>query len=171
MNINWQTKNKANEIQTLIKQGYTQKDILEKKFGRSKRKMKEHLETAKEIYSKHELDVLTTPYIPNNTLKETDNLYKITKLLSDKANLDNLNKLIKNADNLLNLLNDKDSKNIKLLIIPEEMLKYDDIKSKSIRISEGILKEFDDFCNKNKLYSKTALYNYALKEFIEKYNK
>ena len=56
--MNWQTKKKAEEIQKLLSEGYDLKEILNLKFNRSTAKLKEHLETAKEVYSKLELDVL-----------------------------------------------------------------------------------------------------------------
>ena len=56
--MNWQTKKKAEEIQKLLSEGYDLKEILNLKFNRSTAKLKEHLETAKEVYSQLEIEVL-----------------------------------------------------------------------------------------------------------------
>ena len=138
--------------------------------------MNEHLEVAKTIYTKQEFDILTGVHVVETTpIAQATGLPQVLQLLSDDININKLEMLLENADDLLELLENKADSTPSVvtdsnLVIPEEMLKYTDIKSKSIRISEGILKEFDKFSEKNKLYSKTALYNFALKEFIEKYS-
>ena len=81
-----------------------------------------------------------------------------------------LENLINHSDELLALLNKKDLPDItNHLIIPNDLLQISDIKVKSIRISEKIEADFNDFCDEFKQYSKTSLLNFALVEFMEKY--
>ena len=56
--MNWQTKQKAEEIKILLNEGYDLKDILQKKFNRSTSKLKEHLQVAKGIYTELEFSIL-----------------------------------------------------------------------------------------------------------------
>ena len=168
--MNWQTKKKAEEIQKLLSEGYDLKEILNLKFNRSTAKLKEHLETAKEVYSQLELDVLEG----RNTLEVVKKEFHAPSMeIFPPEKMKALENLINHSDELLNLLNNKNKPQaedvINHLLIPDEFLQIADIKVKSIRISEDVEKKFNEFCGEFKQYSKTSMLNYALIEFMEKY--
>lgn len=168
--MNWQTKKKAEEIQKLLSEGYDLKEILNLKFNRSTSKLKEHLETAKEVYSQLEIDVLEG----RNTLEVVKKEFHAPSMeIFPPEKMKALESLINHSDELLNLLNGKSKVQtenvINHLIIPDEFLQIADIKVKSIRISEDVEKKFNEFCGEFKQYSKTSMLNYALIEFMEKY--
>ena len=169
--MNWQTKQKAEEIKILLNEGYYLKDILQKKFNRSTSKLKEHLQVAKGIYTELEFSILEGKEkmeisVKKEVPQQVAEVFSIEKM---KA----LENLINHSDELLNLLNGKSKVQaedvINHLLIPDEFLQIADIKVKSIRISEDVEKKFNEFCGEFKQYSKTSMLNYALIEFMEKY--
>lgn len=167
--MNWQTKQKAEEIKILLNEGYDLKDILQKKFNRSTSKLKEHLLVAKEMYTELEFSILDGKEkmeisVKKEVPQQVAEVFSIEKM---KA----LENLINHSDELLALLNKKNFQDItNHLIIPNDLLQISDIKVKSIRISEKIEGDFNKFCDEFKQYSKTSLLNFALVEFMEKYN-
>ena len=160
--MNWQTKQKAEEIKILLNEGYDLKDILQKKFNRSTSKLKEHLQVAKGIYTELELSILEGKEkmeisVKKEVPQQVAEVFSIEKI---KA----LENLINHSDELLALLNNKNSQDItNHLIIPNYLLQISDIKVKSIRISEKIEGDFNKFCNEFKQYSKTSLLNFAFR--------
>ena len=166
--MNWQTKQKAEEIKTLLNEGYDLKDILQKKFNRSTSKLKEHLQVAKGIYTELEFSILEGKEkmeisVKKEVPQQVVEIFSIEKMRA-------LENLITHSDELLALLNKKSSQDIaNHLIIPNDLLQIIDIKVKSIRISEKIEGDFNKFCDEFKQYSKTSLLNFALVEFMEKY--
>ena len=166
--MNWQTKQKAEEIKKLLNDGYDLKDILQKKFNRSTLKLKEHLKVAKDIYTEFEISILEGKEKMEISVKEEvpKQIVEVFSIEKIKA----LENLINHSDELLALLNKKNSQNItNHLIIPNDLLQISDIKVKSIRISEKVESDFNKFCDEFKQYSKTSLLNFALIEFMEKY--
>lgn len=155
------TKKKINEIQQMINEGIEEKEIIKLKFKSSPKFYKEWIEKFgsylkienKEI-AIQQIELNNIPFIPTN--------HEIEKLKN----------LLENAEDLLALLNKEktyDMHSINILSVPEELLKLNDVKLATIRISEKIEKDFNKLVAKNKLYSKTSLINLALLEFIEKY--
>lgn len=154
------TKNKIIEIQKMLSDGITEKDIIKMKFKSSPKAYKEWLdkfgcyltvkqETSLVIEEKEQNQIAFIP---------TEN--DIIKLKS----------LLENADNLLSLLNTKQEiEELHVLEVPEELLKLYDVKISSLRISKAIEDRFNKFVDKNKKYSKTSLINMALVEFLDKY--
>lgn len=155
------TKKKINEIQQMINDGIEEKEIIKLKFKSSPKFYKEwiekfgsYLKIKSEEIAVQQIELNNIPFVPTN--------YEIEKLKN----------LLENAEDLLALLNKEktyDMHNINILSVPEELLKLNDVKLATIRISEKIEKDFNKLVAKNKLYSKTSLINLALLEFIEKY--
>ncbi|WP_349764449.1 hypothetical protein, partial [Fusobacterium sp. SYSU M8D902] len=56
------------------------------------------------------------------------------------------------------------------LMIPKELLNLPSV-IKTMRVSKEISDEFDEFCSNHKNYTKIQILNFALKDFINKYNK
>ncbi len=167
--MNWQTRQKAEEIKKLLNDGYDLKDILQKKFNRSTSKLKEHLEIAKDIYTELELFILEGKDKMEISIKKEVPQQQVVEVFSIEK-IKALENLINHSDDLIALLNRSDLLNItNHLIIPNDLLQISDIKVKSIRISEKIENDFNDFCDEFKQYSKTSLLNFALVEFMEKY--
>lgn len=138
------TMNKILEINKLLEAGASEKDIIRSKFKNSK---KLYLEWT-EKYGK---------FISNNT---TDiNMFDL--------DINKLRLLIENTDKILKLL---DVENRALLNVPDELLKLDDIKISTVRLSKRIEERFIELALKNKMYTKTTLLNLAILEFIEKYS-
>lgn len=167
--MNWQTKQKAEEIKKLLNDGYDLKDVLQKKFNRSTSKLKEHLEIAKDIYTELEISILEGKEKMEISVKKEvpQQVVEVFSIEKIKA----LENLINHSDDLIALLNKSDLPNISNhLIIPNDLLQISDIKVKSIRISEKIEGDFNKFCDEFKQYSKTSLLNFALIEFMEKYS-
>lgn len=175
MSINWQTEKKINEIKELLQTGYSLKDILQKKFNRSTQKLKAHIEENKAYYSLEEYKILSGEMVEEGqevpTLLKAENSHNLTNILDDKANLKALELLLKNSSKIIQLIEkaDLESNTIDHLNIPKGFLTEEEIKVKSFRIAKSIDFAFDSFCDTNKEYNKTELFNFALKEFIEKY--
>ncbi|WP_300392831.1 hypothetical protein [Fusobacterium sp.] len=73
----------------------------------------------------------------------------------------------------LDLFTQKYSSEKNILDISKDMLSIseDDVKRATFRIEEGILKEFEIFCDEHREYKKTVIINFMIKEFLEKYKK
>lgn len=56
------------------------------------------------------------------------------------------------------------------MIIPNEILNMEAFPT-SVRVSKKLLEQFNEFCNKNKNYSKIQILNFALYDFLQKYDK
>lgn len=56
------------------------------------------------------------------------------------------------------------------MIIPNEILNMKAFPT-SVRVSKKLLEQFNEFCNKNKNYSKIQILNFALYDFLQKYDK
>lgn len=56
------------------------------------------------------------------------------------------------------------------MIIPSEILNLEAFPT-SVRVSKKLLEQFNEFCNKNKNYSKIQILNFALYDFLQKYDK
>lgn len=153
------TKLKIVEIQKMLDSGIDEKEIIKAKFKSSPKAYNEWIDKWGS-YLKMELSVQKNNNIESNELV----------FIPTENDIIKLKKLLENTDDLIALLN-KEEKNeeINILQVPEELLKLKDIKISSVRISENIEKQFNDLVAKNKLYSKTALMNMALLEFIDKY--
>ena len=175
MSINWQTEKKINEIKELLQTGYSLKDILQKKFNRSTQKLKAHIDENRAYYNQEEYKILSGEMVEEGQevaqILKAENLHNLPSILDDKANLKALELLLKNSSKIIQLIEktDLESNTIDHLNIPKGFLTEEEIKVKSFRIAKSIDLAFDSFCDTNKEYNKTELFNFALKEFIEKY--
>lgn len=153
------TKLKIMEIQKMLDSGIDEKEIIKAKFKSSPKAYNEWIDKWRN-YLKTEL-----PIQKNNNIKSNELVF-----IPTENDIIKLKKLLENTDDLIALLNKEEKiEEINILQVPEELLKLKDIKISSVRISENIEKQFNDLVAKNKLYSKTALMNMALLEFIDKY--
>ena len=168
--INHQTIKKANEIKELIKLNYSLRDILQKKFNRSRAKLEEHINIAKELYTKEELNILLTKEKNNITqfIKKDVEIYPGNEIINFEE-LKALKELISHKNELLDLIktNNKSIKNH--LIISDNVSELKDNRITSVRISQELEREFNDICRNYKSLSKTIILNQAIYEFIEKY--
>lgn len=139
------TMNKILEINKLIEAGASEKDIIRLKFKNSKKLYLEWVEK----YGK---------FISNNV--NDINMFDL--------DINKLRLLIENTDKILKLL---DVENRALLNVPDELLKLDDIKISTVRLSSRVEERFNELALKNKMYTKTTLLNLAILEFIEKYSR
>ncbi|MGL4864513.1 MAG: hypothetical protein ACRC4T_15575 [Cetobacterium sp.] len=153
------TKLKIMEIQKMLDSGIDEKEIIKAKFKSSPKAYNEWIDKWGS-YLKMEL-----PVQKNNNIESNELVF-----IPTENDIIKLKKLLENTDDLIALLNKEEKiEEINILQVPEELLKLKDIKISSVRISENIEKQFNDLVAKNKLYSKTALMNMALLEFIDKY--
>lgn len=154
------TKLKIIEIQKMLDSGIDEKEIIKVKFKSSPKAYKEWIDKFGNYLELNELSIKQ-----NNNLMETN-----ISFIPTQNDIIKLKKLLENADDLITLLNKNENLyEFNILQVPDELLKLKDIKISSVRISEKIEREFNELVAKNKLYSKTALLNMALLEFIEKY--
>lgn len=95
-------------------------------------------------------------------------LYQFFK---DEKQLINFKKLIENSDKILELVNNKNNNVEDIYILDlSKVDKYNDIKTKSYRVSEELDKEFTELA-KNKKVSVVSFLKLAMLEAIEKYSK
>ncbi|MGL5644690.1 hypothetical protein [Cetobacterium sp.] len=154
------TKNKIIEIQKMLSDGITEKDIIKMKFKSSPKAYKEWLDKFGSYLTVKQETTLVIEEKEQNQIAFIPTEKDIIKLKS----------LLENADDLLNLLNTKQEiEELHVLEVPEELLKLYDVKISSLRISKAIEDRFNKFVDKNKKYSKTSLINMALIEFLDKY--
>lgn len=175
--MNWQTEKKIIEIKELIEKGYTRKDILQKKFNRSVSSLNKHLEIGKDFYTVEELNLLNNV---ESRLVEIKKGVKVPKAITDEREAEAFDRILAHSEEIIEMaLKIKNgeipdsykiqSKN-KKLEIPDEFLELD-IKLRSFRISKETDKRFTEYCEKHKLYSKTAIFNFALEELMKNYPK
>lgn len=154
------TKNKIIEIQKMLSDGITEKDIIKMKFKSSPKAYKEWLDKFGSYLTVKQETTLVIEEKEQNQITFIPTEKDIIKLKS----------LLENADDLLSLLNTKQEiEELHVLEVPEELLKLYDVKISSLRISKAIEDRFNKFVDKNKKYSKTSLINMALVEFLDKY--
>lgn len=154
------TKNKIIEIQKMLSDGITEKDIIKMKFKSSPKAYKEWLDKFGSYLTVKQETSLVIEEKEQNQIAFIPTENDIIKLKS----------LLENADDLLSLLNVKQEiEELHVLEVPEELLKLYDVKISSLRISKAIEDRFNKFVDKNKKYSKTSLINMALVEFLDKY--
>lgn len=154
------TKNKIIEIQKMLGDGITEKDIIKMKFKSSPKAYKEWLDKFGSYLTVKQETSLVIEEKEQNQIAFIPTENDIIKLKS----------LLENADDLLSLLNVKQEiEELHVLEVPEELLKLYDVKISSLRISKAIEDRFNKFVDKNKKYSKTSLINMALVEFLDKY--
>lgn len=154
------TKNKIIEIQKMLSDGITEKDIIKMKFKSSPKAYKEWLDKFGSYLTVKQETTLVIEEKEQNQIAFIPTENDIIKLKS----------LLENADDLLSLLNAKQEiEELHVLEVPEELLKLYDVKISSLRISKAIEDRFNKFVDKNKKYSKTSLINMALVEFLDKY--
>lgn len=154
------TKNKIIEIQKMLSDGITEKDIIKMKFKSSPKAYKEWLDKFGSYLTVKQETTLVIEEKEQNQIAFIPTEKDIIKLKS----------LLENADDLLSLLNTKQEiEELNVLEVPEELLKLYDVKISSLRISKAIEDRFNKFVDKNKKYSKTSLINMALVEFLDKY--
>lgn len=114
----------------------------------------------------------TTEKIQENTeVETTPKLQQNTSLiLADMLKNEELaNKFIFLLNNIDEILQVKQIVK-ENMIIPNEILNMEAFPT-SVRVSKKLLEQFNEFCNKNKNYSKIQIFNFALYDFLQKYDK
>lgn len=114
----------------------------------------------------------TTEKIQENTeVETTPKLQQNTSLiLADMLKNEELaNKFIFLLNNIDEILQVKQIVK-ENMIIPNEILNMEAFPT-SVRVSKKLLEQFNEFCNKNKNYSKIQILNFALYDFLQKYDK
>lgn len=169
--LNHQTKAKAERVRELINNGKVHKEILDLEFRSRKSNLKDHLEKAVNFYTDNEFNLLMG-YNSNNIneiAKVEKELYPSNEFF--KLNdIEALKELINYKDDILSFIKNKSTHEAKdSLIISDRIKNTKDYKITSIRISPELEKEFNEFCNGYKSYSKTQLFNQAIEEIINKY--
>lgn len=168
--LNHQTKAKAERVRELIKNGKVYKEILDLEFRSRKSNLKDHLEKAMNFYTDNEFNLLmgNTNNI-NEIAKVEKELYPSNEIF--KLNdIEALKELINYKNDILSLIKNKSNDEPKdSLIISDRIKNTKDYKITSIRISPELEKEFNEFCDGYKAYSKTQLFNQAIEEIIQKY--
>jgi hypothetical protein len=177
--VNWQTKKKVDDILEQIKSGAEFKDIIKTKFRGTVKYYDEWLEKIKDKLDIETYKILSEVKNKKDIKTETEKheiilpAHPFFKAVNSPEKLSALNDLLTHSEDLIKLLQDKskghtmDSHDI--LHISGEVLKLKDIKIKSMRISETLLKKFDALANEHPNYTKTNLINAAISEFVEKY--
>lgn len=152
-----QTLQKIEEIKKMLGDGVSEKDIINKKFKRSVKLYNDWMLKYKDYFSDNSLEIV-----------EMDNNLP-TKF--DSIDIGKLKILIDNFQEIMSSINNKSYTDdiAEVLNIPNELLKIDDVTLLSVRLSKEIKKQFDEFSEKNKQYSKTTLLNFAILEMIKKY--
>lgn len=185
--MNWQTKKKAEEIKALLQEGYELKDILDKKFKRSKKALEEHLSITSNLFTVEELKILKgqanalSEVIPTKSLIQKpvdEEYYGNLTLLQQPDSINKMSFILENFDKLEKLLKDDKSNAdyssvTEVLHIPEECQssKESDIKRASIRVKSDIYEKFNKFCEKNKSFKKTDLLTHAIFRYLEDFDK
>lgn len=115
-------------------------------------------ETTEKIQENTEVE--TTPKLQQNTS------LILTDMLKNKELANKFIFLLNNIDEILQV------KQIvkENMIIPNEILNMEAFPT-SVRVSKKLLEQFNEFCNKNKNYSKIQILNFALYDFLQKYDK
>lgn len=193
--MNTLTKKKLNDILNLVIAGTNFNEILEKKFSNNLKKKNEWFSKNKSDFSDEEIAILTD-FMNYEKEENTNVLQKITDDKIENSNTEVLPKITdeeeeykSNTDVILNKFKDKnlEKKFIYLLdhideflkigkklenelMIPKELLNLPSV-IKTMRVSKEISDEFDEFCSNHKNYTKIQILNFALKDFINKYNK
>lgn len=114
----------------------------------------------------------TTEKIQENTeVETTPKLQQNTSLiLADMLKNEELaNKFIFLLNNIDEILQVKQIVK-ENMIIPNEILNMEAFPT-SVRVSKKLLEQFNEFCNNNKNYSKIQILNFALYDFLQKYDK
>lgn len=115
-------------------------------------------ETTEKIQENTEVE--TTPKLQQNTS------LILTDMLKNEELANKFIFLLNNIDEILQV------KQIvkENMIIPNEILNMEAFPT-SVRVSKKLLEQFNEFCNKNKNYSKIQILNFALYDFLQKYDK
>ena len=115
-------------------------------------------ETTEKIQENTEVE--TTPKLQQNTS------LILTDMLKNEELANKFIFLLNNIDEILQV------KQIvkENMIIPNEILNMEAFPT-SFRVSKKLLEQFNEFCNKNKNYSKIQILNFALYDFLQKYDK
>lgn len=153
-----QTLQKIEEIKKMLGDGVSEKDIINKKFKRSVKLYNDWMLKYKDYFSNESLEIVeVNNSLPSNNFNSSD--------------IEKLKLLVDNFEEIMNSINNKSyiEDVAEVLNIPNELLKIDDVTLLSVRLSKEIKKQFDEFSEKNKQYSKTTLLNFAILEMIKKY--
>lgn len=102
--------------------------------------------------------------VKDNTIVEAKKQEPILDYL--ESNFDILKEFIEKYKATTNSTTQNTTNNIMINLVDDKHLNP---KPKSIRINEFVYREWQEFCNDNKYYSKQDLISMALKEYIEKY--
>lgn len=115
-------------------------------------------ETTEKIQENTEVEI--TPKLQQNTS------LILTDMLKNEELANKFIFLLNNIDEILQV------KQIvkENMIIPNEILNMEAFPT-SVRVSKKLLEQFNEFCNKNKNYSKIQILNFALYDFLQKYDK
>ena len=143
-----------------ISEKVLQKEV--KKFGyKYNQKLKQYISTTAPTTTKNDTYVVdkTTSVVPNIN---TD----MINYLED--NFEILKEFIERVKATTESTTESTTHNIEINLVDDKHLST---KPKSIRINEFVYREWQEFCNENKYYSKQDLISMALKNYMNKYKK
>lgn len=149
---------KIEEIKKMLGDGVSEKDIINKKFKRSVKLYNDWMLKYKDYFFNESLEIVeVNNNLPINNFNPSD--------------IGKLKILVDNFEEIMSSINNKSyiEDVAEVLNIPNELLKIEDVTLLSVRLSKEIKKQFDEFSEENKQYSKTTLLNFAILEMIKKY--
>ncbi|MGB6129214.1 MAG: hypothetical protein WBG30_10715 [Psychrilyobacter sp.] len=159
--MNIATRKKLNGIIDLLKNGATERDILNKKFNRDKTKMKTWIKKIFEDLTPEEKKLLS--FEKFEVIEQSNNVgvpvRALEMLEQHEKRLIELELKINNQNNIISS---------DLLHIDDKILKLKSVV-RSIRINTDLTDQLNLIAEKHLNYSKTNLWNKMLLEFIEKY--
>ena len=169
------TRQKIERIKAAIQEGKTEAEI--RKAAKSK--SIENHETFMEKYhdlifgeeKQEQVEILED--VQPVTVPQGAN--PLMNIFRSKEDLEALRSLLDNHEDILSLLKGgraqgTNQEATEVLEVPQELIKIDDLKLKSHRISMKLEKELDAIIKRHGVYSKTSLLNMAIYEFIKKYS-
>lgn len=172
MKLQPNTLKKISEIKEMIRNGADEKEIIKIKFKSSPKAFHEWIQKFGE-YLKNDINIThdITYNITHEKPRENGNSNMLYQFFTDEKQLKNFKKLIENSDKILELVNNKNNNVEDIYILDlSKVDKYNDIKTKSYRVSEELDKEFTELA-KNKKVSVVSFLKLAMLEAIEKYSK
>lgn len=164
--MNIATRKKLDAIIKLIQTGATEKDILSKKFNRDKSKMREWINKWSNEFTPKEKELLLFKKFEIVEQPKNINMNLPVEALQV---LEQHEKRLKDLELKLESQNsENNSCSMDVLHIGDDILKLKSVV-RSIRINTDLTGQLNIIAEKNLNYSKTNLWNMAIKEFIEKY--
>lgn len=167
--MNVQSRKKLDSILELIRQGTTKKDIVHKKFSRSRKGMTDWLNKISDELTDEEKELLSFTKGQVSVVKNNKDGLPVQALTM----IENHDKTLKIYDERLKALEYllQDQENVvtsDVLIINDEILRSKPVV-RSFRVCPNIISEFNELADNNLNFTKTNLINQALREFVDKY--